>query len=112
MTRRLGLIVPLEIVYGMLLLASLWCAPEPAQARPQYFDAFSTSTALPGSRLDTCGVCHFDPDWGWHRNPYGMAFEVTDRNEVNTHPAVRTPFKDLLRYMLMASLPLKSYSDP
>ena len=49
MTRRLGLMVPLAVVLGMLLLmASLWCAPEPAQARPQYLDAFSARYGTTG----------------------------------------------------------------
>jgi len=75
MKRHLGLKVPLAVVYGMLLMASLWLVPEPAQAWSQYREAFNTVYGTAESRLSTCSVCHSNPNEGGNRNRYGMAFE-------------------------------------
>jgi len=60
----------------LLLLAAVASAPGTAQARPNYFEAFTAYYGLsPGDDLYACGVCHLK--WGGTgaRNPYGTAVE-------------------------------------
>ena len=61
---------------ALLLLGAVLLAPGTAQARPNYFEAFTTYYGFtPGDDLYACGVCHLK--WGGTgaRNPYGTAVE-------------------------------------
>lgn len=61
---------------ALLLLGAVLLVPGTAQARPNYFEAFTAYYGLsPGDDLYACGVCHLK--WGGTgaRNPYGTAVE-------------------------------------
>lgn len=49
-------------------------------ARPAYLDAFNQQYDTEGTRLDACATCHINPNGGGSRNPYGMAYEASERD--------------------------------
>ena len=87
---RFGMIIPLPVACGMvLIIVWIWSTPKPVQAFPQYFTAFNTRYGTAGlGRLNTCGVCHMEPSTlstiPKPRNDYGLAFQK--RSERTTDP--------------------------
>ncbi|HXV35511.1 MAG TPA: choice-of-anchor D domain-containing protein, partial [Myxococcota bacterium] len=47
----------------------------PVGARTPFLTEFNTLYGTSGTRLDSCGTCHFDFDGGGARNPFGIAWE-------------------------------------
>jgi hypothetical protein len=65
-----------NITIGLLLLTVTALVGIPgALAYGNYLTEFGTKYSTAGSRLDTCGVCHYNSGGGGPRNPYGTDFE-------------------------------------
>lgn len=59
-------------------LASLLALP--ALAKGSYMNSFNSTYGTSGTRLDTCGVCHYDFGGGGARNWYGLHFEANNHS--------------------------------
>jgi hypothetical protein len=100
---RFGMIVPLPVACGMLLII-VWicCTPKPTQAFPAYSDAFVTRynpepgfqrfTQVLNSQNDMrpCGVCHMNPQGGGLRTLYGGDFESVPGHAASPANAFQT----------------------
>lgn len=65
-----------------LALCLLGAAPF-AYSFQLYLDNFNTTYGTQGSRLDSCGVCHYNFNGGGPRNPYGEDFRNNNFDAAN-----------------------------
>ncbi len=65
-----------KIILTLLLLTIAVLAIMPqVLAKPSYLRSFETTyPGSAGSQIDTCSLCHFNPEGGGNRNPYGIDF--------------------------------------
>ncbi len=66
----------------LIILAGLMVAP-PAFAFQTYLDEFNTTYSTAGTRLDSCGLCHFNFAGGGARTPYGEDYRLNNYNAAN-----------------------------
>jgi hypothetical protein len=69
-----GRIGALALLAALLSVARFAVLVSPANAKPEYLDAFNKKYDKRGSRLDTCNTCHTTAQDAEHRNPYGVDF--------------------------------------
>ncbi|NIM50548.1 MAG: hypothetical protein GTN78_01520, partial [Gemmatimonadales bacterium] len=65
----IGLAVVVVVGAAFVLLSGRWAAEGITSFRTEFVNKYG----LTGTRLDTCGVCHYDFTGGGTRNPYGEA---------------------------------------
>jgi len=63
-----------KISYILILLVIAILGMQSVSAYPTYLSNFNTQYGTSGTVLDTCGLCHIDPNGGGARNPYGVDF--------------------------------------
>jgi hypothetical protein len=70
----------IAVLSAMLSMAGFAILVSPANAKPEYLDAFNQKYSTRGSKLDSCNTCHTTTQDAQHLNPYGTDFHNSNRD--------------------------------
>ena len=70
----------IAVLSALLSMAGFAILVSPANAKPEFLDAFNQKYNTRGSKLDSCNTCHTTTQDAQHLNPYGTDFHNSNHD--------------------------------